>query len=103
MQVLHDKYRFLDHCLAIKRYLLLGQGDFMQALMDGVGEELNKSSADVSKFQLTGEPRDGGLGTSGQRVTPPPPATLRSQERSCWLSTAPTRSTTTAISKIDCK
>ena len=26
MDVIHKRYRFKDHCLAIKRYLLLGQG-----------------------------------------------------------------------------
>jgi gamma-tubulin complex component 3 len=37
MKILFDKYKFFEHCLAIKRYLLLGQGDFIQALMDAVG------------------------------------------------------------------
>lgn len=35
--LLFDQYKFKDHCLAIKRYLLLGQGDFIQYLMDTLG------------------------------------------------------------------
>ncbi|THU70255.1 hypothetical protein C4D60_Mb08t23100 [Musa balbisiana] len=41
MDVIHRRYRFKDHCLAIKRYLLLGQGDFVQYLMDVFSEEMN--------------------------------------------------------------
>ncbi len=29
-----DKYNLLGHCVAIQRYLLLGQGDFIRILMD---------------------------------------------------------------------
>ncbi len=36
MQVFMDKHKFLQHCLAIKRYLLLGQGDFVTYLMTSI-------------------------------------------------------------------
>ncbi len=32
-----DKYRLLDHLLALKHYLLLGYGDFADQLMDTLG------------------------------------------------------------------
>jgi gamma-tubulin complex component 3 len=32
--VLHAKYQFMDHLKAMRRYLLLGQGDFIRHLMD---------------------------------------------------------------------
>lgn len=32
--VLKTKYKFINHCEAMKRYLLLGQGDFITYLMD---------------------------------------------------------------------
>ena len=34
MEVLMGRFQFAKHCDAIRRYLLLGQGDFVQALMD---------------------------------------------------------------------
>ncbi|XP_010917258.1 gamma-tubulin complex component 3 [Elaeis guineensis] len=54
MDVIHHRYRFKDHCLAIKRYLLLGQGDFVQYLMDIVGPELSEPANTISSFQLAG-------------------------------------------------
>ncbi|KAM0949153.1 putative gamma-tubulin complex component protein [Dioscorea sansibarensis] len=54
MDVIHKRYRFKDHCLAIKRYLLLGQGDFVQYLMDIVGPELSEPANTISSFQLAG-------------------------------------------------
>jgi gamma-tubulin complex component 3 len=36
------KYKLLDHFNALRRYLLLGQGDFIRHLMDLMEEELNK-------------------------------------------------------------
>jgi gamma-tubulin complex component 3 len=40
IEILFEKYRFFGHCEAIRRYLLLGQGDFVQALMTAMAEEL---------------------------------------------------------------
>ncbi|XP_062199147.1 gamma-tubulin complex component 3-like [Phragmites australis] len=54
MDVIHKRYRFKDHCLAIKRYLLLGQGDFVQYLMDIVGPELSEPANRISSFHLAG-------------------------------------------------
>ncbi|KAL0903454.1 hypothetical protein M5K25_027837 [Dendrobium thyrsiflorum] len=54
MDVIHKRYRFKDHCLAIKRYLLLGQGNLVQYLMDIVGPELSKPANTISSFQLAG-------------------------------------------------
>ena len=34
LEVLHDKYKFMEHLKAMRRYLLLGQGDFIRHLMD---------------------------------------------------------------------
>jgi gamma-tubulin complex component 3 len=54
MDVIHKRYRFKDHCLAIKRHLLLGQGDFVQYLMDVVGPELSEPANRISSFHLAG-------------------------------------------------
>jgi len=54
IQIMYNRYRFRDHCLAIKRYLLLGQGDFIQYLMDLVGPELVMPANTLSSFKLSG-------------------------------------------------
>ncbi|XP_050227169.1 gamma-tubulin complex component 3 [Mercurialis annua] len=54
LDVMHTRYRFKEHCLAIKRYLLLGQGDFVQYLMDIVGPDLSEPASTISSFKLAG-------------------------------------------------
>lgn len=54
MDVIYKRYKFKEHCLAIKRYLLLGQGDFVQYLMDIVGHELSEPANTISSFKLAG-------------------------------------------------
>ncbi|XP_068645827.1 gamma-tubulin complex component 3-like [Aristolochia californica] len=54
MDVIYKRYKFREHCLAIKRYLLLGQGDFFQYLMDIVGPELSEPANTISSFKLAG-------------------------------------------------
>jgi gamma-tubulin complex component 3 len=34
LEILMNKYKLLDHFNALRRYLLLGQGDFIRHLMD---------------------------------------------------------------------
>ncbi|KAL7692532.1 putative gamma-tubulin complex component protein [Plasmopara halstedii] len=53
IRTLTEKYRLLDHCRALKRYLLLGQGDFVQYLMDLLGPELSKQGSQVYRHTLT--------------------------------------------------
>lgn len=40
------------HLDAIKRFLLLGQGDFVQSLLDLVEGELDKPAKEVSQYTL---------------------------------------------------
>ncbi|KAK2417347.1 gamma-tubulin complex component [Trifolium repens] len=54
LDVIYERYKFKEHCLAIKRYLLLGQGDFVQYLMDIVGPELSVPANTISSFKLAG-------------------------------------------------
>jgi gamma-tubulin complex component 3 len=42
VHVLQDQYHIREHFLAMKHYLLLGQGDFIQHLMDLIAPELSK-------------------------------------------------------------
>ncbi|CAN4121418.1 unnamed protein product [Withania somnifera] len=52
LELMYKRYKFKEHCLAIKRYLLLGQGDFVQYLMDIVGPELSEPANAISSFKL---------------------------------------------------
>ncbi|KAF5200937.1 Gamma-tubulin complex component [Thalictrum thalictroides] len=54
MDVMYNRYKFKEHCLTIKRYLLLGQGDFVQYLMDVVGPDLSEPANTISSFKLAG-------------------------------------------------
>lgn len=48
--LLFGKYRFLDHCKGINRYLLSAQGDLHQHLMDLVYEILCKPAEKIYKY-----------------------------------------------------
>ncbi|KAL6744735.1 Spc98 family-domain-containing protein [Haematococcus lacustris] len=50
--VLLEQHGFAKHCDALRRYLLLGQGDFVQALMDALTRELDQEAGRVSEMQL---------------------------------------------------
>eukprot|EP00850_Spirogloea_muscicola_P019099 SM000183S03993 [mRNA] locus=s183:284396:289670:- [translate_table: standard] len=54
LKVMLDKYKFMEHCGAFKRYFLLGQGEFIQCLMDTLAPELSKPASTVSMFDLSG-------------------------------------------------
>ncbi|CAD7697869.1 unnamed protein product [Ostreobium quekettii] len=54
LDILFQKYSFSQHCEAMKRYLLLGQGDFIQALMDLLRPELDKEAKAISEITLIG-------------------------------------------------
>ncbi|EIE20511.1 hypothetical protein COCSUDRAFT_48540 [Coccomyxa subellipsoidea C-169] len=54
VSTLLDKYSIVSHCSAIKRYLLLSQGDFVAALMEGLGGELTRPSREISEYGLAG-------------------------------------------------
>uniref|UniRef100_K3WEA1 Uncharacterized protein n=1 Tax=Globisporangium ultimum (strain ATCC 200006 / CBS 805.95 / DAOM BR144) TaxID=431595 RepID=K3WEA1_GLOUD len=53
IRTLNEKYQLVDHCRALKRYLLLGQGDFIQYLMDLLGPELSKRATQIYRHTLT--------------------------------------------------
>ncbi|KAI8983447.1 Spc98 family-domain-containing protein [Pilobolus umbonatus] len=54
LNLLKHKYKLMDHLRALKRYLLLGQGDFIQYLMDILGQHLNKPANSLYRHNLTG-------------------------------------------------
>ncbi|CAI2385190.1 unnamed protein product [Moneuplotes crassus] len=54
IELMFDKYQFLTHCRALRKYLLLGQGDFIQNLMDSMVNELSKPAGQLYKYNLLG-------------------------------------------------
>ncbi|XP_065644166.1 gamma-tubulin complex component 3 homolog isoform X3 [Hydra vulgaris] len=54
LDVLFNKYKFLDHLQAMRRYLLLGQGDFIRHLMDLLEPDLMRPANSLYMHNLTG-------------------------------------------------
>jgi gamma-tubulin complex component 3 len=54
MSVVLDEHKLLEHLAALKKFLLLGQGDFVSALLDAVGPELSKRADAVYRHNLIG-------------------------------------------------
>ncbi|XP_055985774.1 gamma-tubulin complex component 3 isoform X2 [Sorex fumeus] len=54
LDVLSQRYSLLDHMQAMRRYLLLGQGDFIRHLMDLLKPELVRPATTLYQHNLTG-------------------------------------------------
>lgn len=54
LDVLHRRYLLLEHMQAVRRYLLLGQGDFIRHLMDLLKPELVRPATTLYQHNLTG-------------------------------------------------
>ncbi|KZT72474.1 gamma-tubulin complex, component 3 [Daedalea quercina L-15889] len=52
-EVFFEKYRLLDHLLALKHYLLLGYGDFVDQLMETLSPSLSKPANALYRHNLT--------------------------------------------------
>ncbi|KAM0751219.1 hypothetical protein T439DRAFT_325368 [Meredithblackwellia eburnea MCA 4105] len=52
-QVLFDKFRLMDHLQALRDYMLLGKGDFMESLMESLGDSLNRPANNLYRHNLT--------------------------------------------------
>lgn len=53
LDVFYTKFNFLENLKSINRYLLLGQGDMMQILMESLYAELSKGAQGIFKHNLT--------------------------------------------------
>ncbi|KAF2073045.1 hypothetical protein CYY_005628 [Polysphondylium violaceum] len=54
LKIVINEFKFMEHCRALKKYLLLGQGDFIQYLMDLVAEDLLQPVQKVMRHKLVG-------------------------------------------------
>ncbi|KAI1314677.1 Gamma-tubulin complex component 3 [Mortierella claussenii] len=55
LHLLTTKFKLVDHLTAIKRYILLGQGDFIQQLMESLGSNLSQKADTLFRHNLTGK------------------------------------------------
>nr|CAH7717143.1 unnamed protein product [Callosobruchus chinensis] len=53
LELLKNKYRLFEHLQSLRRYLLLGQGDFIRHLLDLLTPELNKPAGQIYIHTLT--------------------------------------------------
>lgn len=54
IDILFTKFKFEGHCNSIRKYLLMGQGDFMAYLMDLLAEELGEQASKIYRHTLMG-------------------------------------------------
>lgn len=66
IEVLMSQFHFTKHCDALRRYLLLGQGDFVAALMDLMVVELDKPAKDISALTLNHLVRQAMMASNGK-------------------------------------
>ncbi|KAJ6599023.1 gamma-tubulin complex, component 3 [Mycena vulgaris] len=52
-EVFIDKFKLLDHLLALKHYLMLGHGDFADQLMEALGPSLTRPANALFRHNLT--------------------------------------------------
>lgn len=53
LHLLEHRFAINDHLYALKRFMLLGQGDFVLCLMDSIGPELKKRAGQLFRHNLT--------------------------------------------------
>lgn len=54
LNLMMSRFYVQTHLLALKKFMLLGQGDFVTCLMDGVGPELKRRANQLFRHNLTG-------------------------------------------------
>ena len=55
LRIMSEKFKFQKHCDSIRKYLLMGQGDFMQYLLNILVPELDQSASHIYKHTLLGQ------------------------------------------------
>ncbi|XP_071951511.1 gamma-tubulin complex component 3 homolog isoform X2 [Antedon mediterranea] len=70
LDIFFSKYKFLDHLKAMRRYLLLGQGDFIKHLMDLLEDDLAKPANVLYLHNVTGVLETAIRGTNAQYDDP---------------------------------
>lgn len=53
LEIFFDKYKLLEHLQAMKRYILLCEGDFADLLLECIGPRLNREATKLLRHHLT--------------------------------------------------
>ncbi len=53
IHLMRNKFALLDHMTALKKYILLGQGDFVSILMEALGPSLERPASTLYRHNLT--------------------------------------------------
>ena len=69
LQLMMKEFYLSDHLLALKKFVLLGQGDFVTCLMDEIGPELKKRASQLFRHNLSGM-LEGALRASNAQFEP---------------------------------
>ncbi|KAK3813111.1 MAG: Spc98 family-domain-containing protein [Benniella sp.] len=70
LQLLREKFKLIEHLTAIKRYILLGQGDFVQLLMESLESSLSHPANTLLLHNLTGTLETAVRGSNAQYDDP---------------------------------
>lgn len=54
VSLMRKQYKLDEHCHALRMFLLLGQGDFVESLIDYAEEDLSKDAGELFRHHLTG-------------------------------------------------
>ena len=74
MQLMRDKFHLLEHLAALKKYMLLGQGDFVALLMESLAADLDRPAGAQYRHTLTAQLEHAIRGSNAQYD---PPEVLR--------------------------
>ncbi|KAI9684450.1 MAG: Microtubule-nucleating Tub4p (gamma-tubulin) complex component [Trizodia sp. TS-e1964] len=70
IQLMADKFHFFDHLKALKKYLLLGQGDFIALLMESLSSDLQRPANSLQRHNLTAKLEYAIRGSNAQYDSP---------------------------------
>lgn len=70
MHLMEHKFRLLEHLTALKKYLLLGQGDFIALLMESLASNLDRPANTLFRHSLTAQLEHAIRGSNAQYDSP---------------------------------
>ena len=70
IHLMDDKFKLFDHLNALKKYLLLGQGDFIALLMESLSSYLDRPAGSQYRHTLTGQLEHAIRGSNAQYDSP---------------------------------
>ncbi|KAM4066089.1 spindle pole body component [Hirsutella rhossiliensis] len=70
MELMADKFHLFDHLQALKRYILLGQGDFIALLMESLAANLDRPAGAQYRHTLTAQLEHAIRGSNAQYDSP---------------------------------